>query len=113
MHEFALVESIFQILNFKINELNLKKINQVKLVVGEMANVEEMTLSACFEMYAQNTAAEGAELVYERVPLQGRCAHCGHSFKIEHYAMVCPLCGDRGVEVIAGRELYVDSLVAE
>lgn len=113
MHEFALVDNIFQILNVKIKELNLTKISQVKLVVGEMTAVEETTLSACFEAYAQNTIAEGARVMIQRVPLTGKCQQCGQVFKIEKYKFVCPDCNAKAVEVVSGREFYIDSLTAE
>lgn len=113
MHEFALVDNIFQILNTKIDELQLKKINQVKLVVGEMTAVEEMTLSACFEVFAKDTVAEGAQVVFERVPLRGKCPHCGQIFKINNYEFICPECDNKSVEVISGREFYIESLEAE
>jgi len=113
VHEFALVDNIFQILNVKIKELQLRKISQIKLVVGEMTAVEETTLSACFEAFAKDTVAEGAQLIFERVPLRGKCRQCGQVFKIENYRFICPECDDKAVEVISGREFYIDSLTAE
>lgn len=113
MHEFALVDNIFQILNLKIKELHLKKISQIKLVIGEMTNVEEMTMSACFEAFAKDTIAEGAQLIFERVPVRGQCRQCGQIFQVKNYKFICPECGNNAVEVISGREMYIDSLVAE
>jgi hydrogenase nickel incorporation protein HypA/HybF len=113
VHELALVDSIFQIINLKIKELQLEKISQVKLVIGEMKAVEEMTLSACFEVFAKDTIAEGAELIFERVPLRGKCRQCGQTFKVKKYRFICPECGDNAVEVISGKEFYIDSLLAE
>ena len=113
MHEFALVDNVFQILNSKINELQIKKVTQVKLVIGEMTAVEETTLSACFEVFAQNTVVEGAELLFERVPVRGKCQKCNLVFEVESYKFICPDCQNNGVEVISGREFYIDSLLAE
>lgn len=113
MHEFALVDNIFQILNVKINEYKIKKINQIKLVIGEMTGAEEVTLSACFEVYAKGTVAEGAQLVFERIPLRGKCLECGHEFRVKNYKFICPECNVKTVEVVSGREFYIDSLLAE
>ena len=113
MHEFALVDNIFQILNMKIRELQLKKIFQVKLVIGDMTVVEEMTLAACFEAFAKDTVAEGAQVVFARVPVRGKCRQCGQVFRVGNYNFTCPECGNKAVEVISGRELYIESLLAE
>lgn len=110
MHEYALVDNIFQILNGKIKELDIKQITEVKLVIGEMTGAEERTLSACFEIFAKNTVAEGAQVIFDRRPLKGKCPDCDIDFKIERYRFICPQCNGHKVEVISGREFYIDSI---
>ncbi|AEF93243.1 hydrogenase nickel incorporation protein hypA [Desulfotomaculum nigrificans CO-1-SRB] len=113
MHEMAIVDSLFQIINTKVKEHQIKKILKVKLKVGEMTVVEPMTLTACFEVYAQDTVAEGAELVIERVPLQGKCRECKNVFRVYNYNFKCPQCESRFVDIVAGRELYIENLEVE
>lgn len=113
MHEMAIVDSLFQIINVKVKEHQIRKVLKVKLKVGEMTAVEDMTLTACFEVYAQNTVVEGAELVIERVPLQGKCRQCTKVFQVHNYNFQCPQCESRSVEIVAGRELYIENLEVE
>ncbi|ABB15354.1 hydrogenase maturation nickel metallochaperone HypA [Carboxydothermus hydrogenoformans] len=113
MHEMAIVDSLFQIIDAKVKEHQIKKILKVKLKVGEMTVVEPMTLTACFKVYAQNTVAEGAELVIERVPLMGKCRECNHVFGISNFNFQCPQCENRAVDIVAGRELYIENLEVE
>lgn len=63
MHELAMVRSIFKVINDKIKEHSVNRVLQVKLIVGELTGVEDMTMQACFEMYARETPVEGARLV--------------------------------------------------
>jgi len=113
VHEMAIVDSLFKIINDKVEEHQIQKILKVKLKVGEMTAVEHMTLTACFEAYAQNTVVEGAELVIERIPLQGKCRECTNVFRVCNYNFQCPQCESRSVDIIAGRELYIESLEVE
>ncbi|ADG83790.1 hydrogenase maturation nickel metallochaperone HypA [Thermincola potens] len=113
MHEAAIVESIFNVLNAQIKEHRIKKVLKVKLRVGEMTAVENTTLIACFEVYAENTAVQGADLVIERVPLKARCQECKEEFPVLNYSFRCSRCGGTNVQVISGRELYIESIEAE
>lgn len=113
MHEMAVVDSLFKIINAKVKEHQIQKILKVKLKVGEMTAVEHMTLTACFEAYAQNTVVEGAELVIERIPLQGKCQECTNVFLVCNYNFQCPQCESRSVDIVSGRELYIESLEVE
>ncbi|MBO8167695.1 MAG: hydrogenase maturation nickel metallochaperone HypA [Thermoanaerobacteraceae bacterium] len=113
MHEMAIVDSLFKIINAKVKEHQIKKVVKVKLKVGEMTAVEPMTLTACFEVYAQNTVVEGAELVIERIPLQGKCRECANVFRVYNYNFQCPQCESRSIETVAGRELYIENLEVE
>lgn len=113
MHEMTLVSSIFNVLNDKIREFNVNRVIQVKLMVGDMTGVEDATLRSCFEVYAEATPVEGANLVIEHVPVKGRCRSCGSEFAIRGFNFLCPECENSGVKIISGKELYIDSIEVE
>lgn len=113
MHEYALVSSIFDILNQKIKEYNVKQVKQVKLKVGDMTGVEDMTMKACFEVVAKDTPVEGAELVIERIPIKAQCKNCNNEFIVHGWDYKCPKCNETGVKIIEGKELYIESIEAE
>lgn len=110
MHEITLVTSLFEIINQQVAVHGMTKVTAVHLKVGEMAGVEPMTLTACFDVVAEGTPAAGARLVIEDVPLMGKCRSCGERFNIQGYRFVCPLCVGENVELVGGRELYIDRL---
>lgn len=110
MHEMALAEGILDIALKTAEENEAKRVARVKLLVGEMAGVECESLRFCFAAVTKGTAAEGAELQIERVPLIGRCPLCGEEQQVERYSFLCPSCRSGALEIISGRELRVESL---
>lgn len=112
MHEIAIVSSLFEIINRKVKEHRIETISRVCLKVGELAAVEPMTLTACFEVLSEGTAAQGAELVIGTVPLMGLCGSCGTSSRVVRYDSVCPCCRGDTVALLNGQELYIESLEA-
>jgi hydrogenase nickel incorporation protein HypA/HybF len=112
MHEIAIVTSLFEIINRQVAEHRIESISRVHLKVGEMAALEPMTLAACFEVLAEGTPAQGAQLVIESMPVMARCAACQTLFRVVGYQFQCPACRGDTLEMVGGRELYIDSLEA-
>ncbi|WP_224984239.1 hydrogenase maturation nickel metallochaperone HypA [Geomonas agri] len=110
MHEITLVTGLFEIINEQVAAQGIESISKVRLKVGELAAVEPMTLAACFEVVAEGTVAEGAQLEIVEVPLTGRCRGCGERFRIVNFSFSCPVCASGDVEPTGGRELYLESL---
>lgn len=110
MHEMAIAEGILDIALKAMEENEAKRVARVKLLVGEMAGVECESLLFCFEALTKGTAADGAALDIERVPLVGRCAACGKEQHVERYSFLCPSCRNGALEIISGCELKVESL---
>ena len=113
MHELAMVSSIYDVISQQIKEHDVKRVVQVRLVVGELTGVEDMTMKLCFEMYVQATALEGAELVIRRVPVRVRCRNCGNEYETKIPFSECAVCGKKSMKIISGKELYIDSLEVE
>lgn len=113
MHELAMVRSIYNVINEHMKEHGVNRVIQVKLIVGELTGVEDMTMQSCFEMYVQATPVEGAQLVIERVPVKVRCRVCGNEYETKIPFSECTVCGNKSTEIISGKELYIESLEVE
>ncbi len=113
MHELSLVASICDVLDTKIKEYGVDKVIQVNLVVGELTGVEAFMLEACFEMYVQATPLEGAKLVIERQPVKLKCLTCGNEYESKIPFANCTACGNKNIEIISGKQFYIDSIEAE
>lgn len=109
MHEATLVAGLMRILETQARQHGVEHIGRVTLRIGKLRAVEPQQLRLCFEMFAEETVADGAELVVISVPVRARCRGCRHEFTVAHYRFDCPRCNGGDVEVIGGQELYIES----
>ena len=65
------------------------------------------------ELTAEGTPVAGAERELEEVPAAGRCRACGRDSELEAFPLRCAGCGGLDLELTAGEELQVDSLVLD
>ena len=112
MHETAIVEGLMRILREQAARHGVTAIVRVNVKVGRLRAVEPQQLASCFEMFAEDTVADGAVLAIESMPVRARCKGCGTEFEVPDYRFECPACGGGEVEVIQGQELYIESFEA-
>jgi hydrogenase nickel incorporation protein HypA/HybF len=112
MHETAIVSGLMRILEQKAAQHGVARISRVLLKVGRLCAVEPQQLVACFEMFAEGTVAEGAELVIGVIGVRGRCRQCTTEFDVPRYRFECASCGGNDIEVIQGQEMYIESFEA-
>ncbi|WP_028535103.1 hydrogenase maturation nickel metallochaperone HypA [Paludibacterium yongneupense] len=112
MHETAIVSGLMRILEQRAAAHDISRIVAVTLKVGRLAAVEPAQLRACFEMFAEDTIADGAELRIDTVAVRARCKVCATEFEVERFRFACPACASGDVDVLSGRELYIESFEA-
>lgn len=110
MHELAIADSVVQIAS---RHANGRQVTKVYLKVGHLRQVVPSALAFSFELVAQGTPVEGAELEMEEVPATGKCRTCGAESQLQNFPLQCAACGGFDLELITGEELYVESLEME
>lgn len=113
MHEFAITESILNIALDKAREAQAQKITRINLVIGDLAGVVAESVEFCFSAISRGTAAEGAGLSFEKKPAGVRCHHCNTVFTPKDGDWACPECRQVGIEIVSGRECYMESIEVE
>lgn len=113
MHEQSIVESMLALALEHAHKAEAAKIVRIHLVVGELSGVEEEAVNFYFSFLSKNTIAAQASLCFKHVSAELRCRNCDNIFSPEKLDLCCPNCGSQQVEIVAGRELYVDSLEVE
>jgi hydrogenase nickel incorporation protein HypA/HybF len=109
VHELSLSESITELVVECARREGVGRVSRVTIAIGVAAAVEVEALRFCFPITSEDTIAEGAELVVERVPLRLRCEACGTEFAPARLIAPCPACGSHARSILAGREMRVVS----
>ncbi|MGI6487890.1 MAG: hydrogenase maturation nickel metallochaperone HypA [Syntrophomonadaceae bacterium] len=114
MHEMALMDGVLNAVRESARDRNLSKINKIKLVVGKFSMALPDSLQFAFEVLSQEEIFAGAVLEIEERDIVCQCRGCQLQFEIDNtYRFVCPGCESRQVEIISGRELYIDCYEGE
>jgi hydrogenase nickel incorporation protein HypA/HybF len=113
MHELPVTQGMLSIALEHAAKAGAKKITAINLTIGEMSGIVDDSVQFYFDIVSQDTPAQGAVLNFDRVPALFRCRACGESFSLDSYQWACPHCGEWSVEIIAGREFYVNSIEVE
>ena len=107
MHELAITQSVVEAVTERTGAM---PVTTVRLRVGRLAGVVPDAMRFCFELVTAGTPLEGARLEFDRPDGRGRCRTCGAEFVLADLILLCS-CGSADVEVLAGRELVVASVV--
>ena len=110
MHELAIAESVVHIAS---RHADGRQVTKVYLKVGHLRQVVPSALAFSFELVAQGTPVEGAELEMEEVPVTGKCRGCGAESRLTEFPLQCAGCGAFDLQILEGEELYVESLELE
>jgi len=113
MHEQSIVESLLLTALKNAEKEKANKILRIYLVVGELSGVEEEAVNFYFGFLSRNTIAAEASISYIHVPMELRCRECEIIFTPQKYDLHCPNCKEQQVDIVAGRELYVDNIEVE
>jgi hydrogenase nickel incorporation protein HypA/HybF len=110
MHELSIAEAIVAIAE---RHAAGREVARVEVKVGHLRQVVPSALDFAFGLVAAGTALDGAELVLETVPAEGRCRDCGAVGVLEDFPLQCWRCGGFALDVLRGEELLVDAIELE
>ncbi len=113
MHEQSIVESLLKIALDNAQKAEAVRVYKINLVVGELSGVVDEAVTFYFNFLSRDTIAAGATINFTHIPAQLRCRRCEKTFTTEGFDFRCPDCQEQQVDIIAGRELYIESLEVE
>jgi hydrogenase nickel incorporation protein HypA/HybF len=110
MHELAITESLVACV---LDNLERGRVIRLVIEVGKLSGVVPDALRFCFDICAQGTLLEGAELEIHEPSGRTQCRDCGVGAESVDGLPLCG-CGSANVDIVAGRELNIKQLeVAE
>jgi hydrogenase nickel incorporation protein HypA/HybF len=110
VHELSIASAIVAI---AAEHAGGRRVTSVEVRIGRLRQVVPDALAFAFELAAEGTEAEGAELIVEHVPARVSCRACGAETEANDFPFGCGRCGGFDVDVVAGDELLVESLELE
>ncbi len=113
MHELAITQSMFDLVLEQARKARAKKVGKINLVIGEMTGVVGDCVQFYFDFISKGTLAEGATLSLAMIPPKARCQGCDKLFDLKEFDWTCPHCGGNSLQIVAGKELFVESIEVE
>jgi hydrogenase nickel incorporation protein HypA/HybF len=78
--------------------------------VGALHQIVPENLKFAYEVLTRETPAAGSELMMVSVPITAQCRACGWKGEIRSPLFLCGACNSGEIELIGGKELYLDNL---
>lgn len=110
MHELSITQNILSITLEKANAAHASKVSKINLVIGALSGIVHECVQLYFGILSKDTIAAEATLFFRQSPTQLRCRSCATTFSPRNSDWACPSCQQQNVEIIAGRECYIDSI---
>ena len=110
MHEVGLMAQAVEIALERAEQNGGVRVHRLTMRIGPLAGVEIDALRFAFEVVTQDTAADGAELHIDEVPVRCWCAPCEREFQPGDYVFRCPSCQQLSTDVRQGHELDLISM---
>jgi len=109
MHELSIAHEIVKSVTQSMSEYPEARIDSITLSIGEYSGVDADSLTFAFPIAAEDTPAQGAELIIQTVTPSVKCNECGAG-PVDTAVMRCPQCGSINVTLTTGRELEITSM---
>ncbi|MCR4395283.1 MAG: hydrogenase maturation nickel metallochaperone HypA [Candidatus Saccharicenans sp.] len=118
MHELSIVADLFTIIEEKAQQAKATRVTRVKVLIGELSGVVPELFRSAFHSYKKGTIADKARLEMKITKIKFKCHSCGKEIKAKDisspdFSYACPFCGSKDVELVSGRDLYLEKLEIE
>ncbi len=110
MHELGIMTGVMESVEQAARDAGAERVLRIRLDVGEMTEAVETALRFAFEALSEGTLCEGAEFEVNMIAPQSVCLECGERYEHDRFHMVCPSCGSPFTQLVAGKELRIDSI---
>jgi hydrogenase nickel incorporation protein HypA/HybF len=109
MHELGITQSIVAIAT---EHAQGAKVHRITLEIGQLTAIMPEAIRFCFDICAQGTVLEGAQLEIIERPGLGQCQVCGQQLFLSQPFGLCD-CGNTHLEILQGEELTIKELETE
>ncbi|MGE5453656.1 MAG: hydrogenase maturation nickel metallochaperone HypA [Methylocystaceae bacterium] len=109
MHEMSLVEGIMNTVRISAVANGIQRVGRIKLIIGKLSMALPESLDFVFScLLQQEPLFADATLDIEEKEVVGKCRICSSEFRISESDYQCPDCQVSAIDLISGRELYIE-----
>ena len=113
MHELSIAQSIIERVEEIRHEHGAPGIASVQLQVGTLSGVDPYALELAFTVAVEGTPYGETQWKIVSVPASVACRACGATTQPDGPFPICMRCDSADVEIVAGRELMIETLELE
>ncbi len=113
MHEMSIAEGLIRTVLAAADECGARRVERVELETGQMRLVVPEAMRMAWEVISEGTIAADSELIVTEVPMEARCRKCGRQFAPQINDYLCPDCGQADVDIVAGDDIILKSVVCD
>ena len=115
MHELGIAQDFWTVIKEQAEINKLKKVTSIIIVIGEASGIEKCFLEHSIKDHIiPGTIAENAKIDIIIRPLSAKCRSCGKEITKDSLTeMNCPHCSGTDIEIVSGKETYVQSIEGE
>lgn len=111
MHELGIMTGVMDAAVQSAHQAGATRLLKVTLSIGEMTEAIEDALQFAFEALRETDPfTADAEIEINMIKPRSRCLECGAEFEHDRFHMFCPECDSFATQLVAGRELQIDSI---
>jgi len=113
MHELPVTMSILSIVLEHAKTVQASKISKINVTIGGLSGIVPEYIELQFDFLSKDTIAAGASISFHQPPAELRCRNCATIFSPDNQNWTCPNCDEQEIEIVSGRECYVESMEVE
>lgn len=113
MHELAITQNILNTVLDEAKAAKAKSIIDINLIVGELSGVVTESVEFYFDILKKGTIARDAKFNFTLTPARFRCRDCHAEFRTDDSFWTCPKCQGINIELVEGRDCYIESIEVE
>ena len=111
MHEYSIVQALYDSIVVQAAAKQAVGVHQVRVRIGEMSGVDVGLLDTAWRTFRVYTICEAAPLEVEVVPVRWACAACGSEAR-RGGLLRCGACGG-AMRLTQGDEIVLERIVME
>lgn len=105
------IQSVLKKALSRIEESGDRQVREIRLVLGELAEVGQPAIHSHWSVISKGTLAEGTQLRFRLIRSEVQCMACFQKYHPEGGIIHCPHCGSFGAKILSGEEFFIESII--